>query len=70
MKSPRRSRNEADNQGLTPDTARSSGQGLVEGAKTIASEAVDTAKETAQNKAQEKGLPRTTGSKRWKGRPL
>ncbi len=49
-------KDEAGNQGLTPDTAQSDVKEFVEGAKRVASEAVDTAKETAQQKAREKGL--------------
>jgi hypothetical protein len=41
---------EADNQGLTPETSRDNAQSFAEKAKAVASEAVDTAKETAQMK--------------------
>lgn len=49
-------KDEADRQGITPEAAKGSSEGLIDRAKSIASEAVDTAKETAQDKAREKGL--------------
>jgi hypothetical protein len=54
-------KDEADNQGLTPETSRDNAQSFAEKAKAVASEAVDTAKETAQQKADEKGLTRGDG---------
>lgn len=49
-------KDEAKNQGLTPEAAEEGSTGLIDRAKSVASEAVDTAKETAQEKAREKGL--------------